>query len=102
MMQVGDNLSHLLHLVKDLTDRAQDLLISGEHLVNSFTCDDLDQLLFKWLPGSLCEEDPPLFALPVEEPQAISWPAPAPQGYSTQCTPATSRINSYRMEHPPC
>ncbi|KAJ9085011.1 hypothetical protein DSO57_1018295 [Entomophthora muscae] len=33
--------SHLLHLLKDLSRRAQDLVVTGENLVKSLICDDL-------------------------------------------------------------
>ncbi|KAJ9078407.1 hypothetical protein DSO57_1006820 [Entomophthora muscae] len=72
VMQVGNNTSHLLHLVEDLTCRAQDLLIPGEHLVKCLTCDDLDPFLLDLLPGPLHEEDSFLFAFLVEDPQPIS------------------------------
>ncbi|KAJ9054646.1 hypothetical protein DSO57_1011878 [Entomophthora muscae] len=67
VFQVGDNPSQLLHLVEDLPDRAQDLLISDEHLVKSLTCDDLDLLLLDLPPRASHREDPLVLAPPVED-----------------------------------
>ncbi|KAJ9048042.1 hypothetical protein DSO57_1038974 [Entomophthora muscae] len=38
---VGEDLSHLLHLLEDLPGHAQDLVATGGNLVKSLTCDDL-------------------------------------------------------------
>ncbi|KAJ9064678.1 hypothetical protein DSO57_1027882 [Entomophthora muscae] len=84
VLRVSNNPSHLLNLVEDLPGRAQDLIISGEHLVKSLTCNDLDLSLLDLMPRPLHEEDSPSSALPVEDPKPISQPAPAPQCYSTQ------------------
>ncbi|KAJ9068649.1 hypothetical protein DSO57_1026531 [Entomophthora muscae] len=76
----------LLLSAPNLPNRAHELLISGEYLVKSLTCDNLDPLLLNPPPGASHREDPLVPALPVKDPQPISWTAPASQSYSTQHT----------------
>ncbi|KAJ9070316.1 hypothetical protein DSO57_1009162 [Entomophthora muscae] len=40
-LYVGEDPSHLLHLLKDLSRRAQDLVTTNKNLSKSLTCDDL-------------------------------------------------------------
>ncbi|KAJ9080442.1 hypothetical protein DSO57_1025001 [Entomophthora muscae] len=67
--------------------QGQDLLISGEYLVKSLTCNNLDPLLLDLPPRASRREDPLVLALLAEDPQPISWATPAPQGYSIQHNP---------------
>ncbi|KAJ9069545.1 hypothetical protein DSO57_1017519 [Entomophthora muscae] len=87
MYQVGDNPSQLLHLAVDLPSRAQDLLTSGEYLVKSLTCENLDLFSLDLPPGASHNEDTHVLVPPVEDPQPAFSTVPAPQGYSPQCTP---------------
>ncbi|KAJ9072487.1 hypothetical protein DSO57_1027027 [Entomophthora muscae] len=69
--QLGNNPSHLLHLVKDLPSRAQNLLISGECLVKSLTCNNLDQFLLE-PPQSITQREPPCACASSREPSTCS------------------------------
>ncbi|KAJ9085439.1 hypothetical protein DSO57_1014090 [Entomophthora muscae] len=54
-----DNSSKLFHLLKDFPTQAQGLLVAGENVVKSFTCDEID--LFAPKPALGC----PLPELPM-------------------------------------
>ncbi|KAJ9072437.1 hypothetical protein DSO57_1027587 [Entomophthora muscae] len=45
----GDNPFKLFRLLKDLPNWAQDLIVAGENLVKSLTCDDINLFLLIWI-----------------------------------------------------
>ncbi|KAJ9074744.1 hypothetical protein DSO57_1003398 [Entomophthora muscae] len=101
VLRVSNNPPRLLHFAEDLPGRSQDLITSGEYLVKSLTCDDLDPSLLDFSPGLLYVEDSLSSLPPMEEPQPIPQPTPSHQAPSTQFTPwllsgmALIGVNSY-------
>ncbi|KAJ9062465.1 hypothetical protein DSO57_1010488 [Entomophthora muscae] len=88
--QVGDNLFHLLHFVEDLPRQDQNLLVSGEYLVKSLTCNDLGPFLSDLIPTEPPGEGPVVTMLPVEDSwsalQNVSMPQSyTPPGYLEEC-----------------
>ncbi|KAJ9053333.1 hypothetical protein DSO57_1025227, partial [Entomophthora muscae] len=85
--QVVENPYHLLLFVEYLPRRAQDLFVSGEYLVKSLTCDDLDPFLSDLILKESHGEDPVAPVPLIEESQTASWIMPMPQDHAPQCTP---------------
>ncbi|KAJ9083640.1 hypothetical protein DSO57_1032711 [Entomophthora muscae] len=87
--------------LEDLSSRAQDLLVSGEYLVKSLTCDKLDLFLSNLIPKESHKEDYVVPVPPVEKLQPASWTVPVPQDHAPQRIPwllgemALMGLNSY-------
>ncbi|KAJ9061659.1 hypothetical protein DSO57_1018511 [Entomophthora muscae] len=84
---VGDNPNCLLYLPEDLSGRAQDLFATGENLMKSLTCDNLDLSLPSFNLKSLCNEVDLGHDIPTKKPKSIPQAAPALQEYAPKRAP---------------
>ncbi|KAJ9083010.1 hypothetical protein DSO57_1039008, partial [Entomophthora muscae] len=78
-----DNSIHLLHMLKDLPGRAQDLFVTGENLAKSLTCDSLELSLPDLDLEVSCSKDIFLPVFPMRAPKSTPLVTPVLQEYSS-------------------
>ncbi|KAJ9087899.1 hypothetical protein DSO57_1028651 [Entomophthora muscae] len=96
----------LLRLLEGLPGRAHNLLVTGENLVKSFTCDDIDLFFPEPDPVVPHGEDTPGFPSPVEDIPPTSQDVPVLLEHAPKCAPwllsamVLMGLNSYFLQLP--